>query len=267
MLQFGFVAKSNELAETALAIFKGWHWGYVDPDGFRSFKTVELQNALNRLAFCGCDDPAKAILTLLSDGRLTAYGDYQWLYFRNYSRFSFGGDMDKIDQQKWQELARLLSEIRWRGEEDDWAQITVNLAELELQNEPTAEWKPEYNRCSFASYSPETESFQPSYYEEWFSATGIEIVLSSNELTKLLQPGLQDENEAANTLPEVETHTPLSEADLQKWWAGKSKVRDSLTKDELLALVRAKFPDKHISRERIRDLAGARKRGPKGFGG
>jgi len=261
------VAELRELAESALAILKGWHWGYVDPDGFRYSKTVELQHAHNRLAFCGCDDPAKAILALLCDGRLVAIGDYRWLYFRNYERFSFSGSKEEIDRGKWQKLTKHLGEIRWGGEEDDWEQITVCLDQLDLQNEPTAEWKPGYNRCSFASYSPDIESYLASYYEEWFSATGIEIILSSDEMAKVMEADLEGEDEASNTLAEVETLPPLSEAELQKWWASKSKVRDSLTKDELLTLARAKFPDKHISRERVRDLAGARKRGPKGIGG
>jgi len=104
-----------------------------------------------------------------------------------------------------------------------------------------------------------------SYFEEWFSATGVEIVLSSDEVAKVIQADFEDEGEGANTNAEVATLPPLSEAELQKWWADKSNVRDSLTKDELLTLVRAKFSDKHISRERFRDLAGVRKRGPRGL--
>lgn len=267
MLQFVYVAETKELAESALAILKGWRWGFIDPDGLRTFQSVELQHALNRLAFCGCDDPAKAILALLCDGKLTALGDYQWLYFRNHTRFAFSGSKEEIDRTKWQKLERYSQEIEWGGEEEDWAQMTVNLDELEVQNEPTAEWKPEFSRCSFAAYSSDTEPYSTSYYEEWFSATGIEIVLSSDEMAKVIQADLEDEGEASNTNAEVATLPPLSNAELQKWWAEKSKVRDSLTKEELLTLVRAKFPDKHISRERVRDLAGARKRGPKGFSG
>ncbi|QNO27641.1 hypothetical protein EEB18_001190 [Sphingopyxis sp. OPL5] len=56
---------------------------------------------------------------------------------------------------------------------------------------------------------------------------------------------------------------PLSEAELQKWWTKRATIRDSLTQDELLALIRVAYPDKHISRERIRALTGERKRGPK----
>lgn len=56
---------------------------------------------------------------------------------------------------------------------------------------------------------------------------------------------------------------PLSEADLQRWWSKHSRVRDGLTQDELLVLIRAVHPENYISRDRIRALAGERKRGPK----
>lgn len=151
MLQLRLAVDTEEIAKSALTILKGWRWGYIDPDGLRISQSIELQHALNRLAFCGCDDPAKAILALLCDGRLTAFGDYQWLYFRNHTRFAFSGSMEELDRTKWQKLEGYLREIKWGGEEEDWAQKTVNLTELEVQNEPTAEWKPEYNRCSYAA--------------------------------------------------------------------------------------------------------------------
>lgn len=60
-----------------------------------------------------------------------------------------------------------------------------------------------------------------------------------------------------------EDRPPLSEADLQKWWTKRAAIRDSLTQDELLALIRSAYPDKRVSRDRIRALTGERKRGPK----
>lgn len=56
---------------------------------------------------------------------------------------------------------------------------------------------------------------------------------------------------------------PLSESELRKWWDKRATVRDSLSQDDLLTLVRAAYPDKQISRDRIRILTGERKRGPK----
>ena len=63
------------------------------------------------------------------------------------------------------------------------------------------------------------------------------------------------------------TKPALSGADLNKWWDSMAASRDALTQDQLLTLLRAKFPDKLIARDRIRDLAGGRKPGPKGIGG
>jgi len=57
--------------------------------------------------------------------------------------------------------------------------------------------------------------------------------------------------------------SPLSDAELQKWWGKRANVRDSLTQDDLLVLIRSDYPDNHISRDRLRALTGERKRGPK----
>lgn len=58
----------------------------------------------------------------------------------------------------------------------------------------------------------------------------------------------------------------LPDPRLQKWWDGKASVREGLSIDDLWTLARASFPDHHISRDRMRVLAGGRKRGPKPIG-
>ncbi|WP_260581344.1 hypothetical protein [Sphingopyxis sp. PET50] len=74
-------------------------------------------------------------------------------------------------------------------------------------------------------------------------------------------------NKTISVAPSPETSdaskAPLSNADLEKWWNKRANVRDGLSQDDLLILVRADFPDNHISRDRIRVLTGERKRGPK----
>jgi hypothetical protein len=57
--------------------------------------------------------------------------------------------------------------------------------------------------------------------------------------------------------------SPLSQAELERWWHKKEAVRDALSEAELMALARAAHPDHFISRDRIRELMGPRKRGPK----
>lgn len=62
---------------------------------------------------------------------------------------------------------------------------------------------------------------------------------------------------------EQPTLPPLSESKLNKWWNGKVAVRESLTQEELLILVRATFPQNSITRLRIRALTGPRTTGRK----
>lgn len=59
----------------------------------------------------------------------------------------------------------------------------------------------------------------------------------------------------------------LPDATLQAWWDALSDDAQSLGQDELWALCRTAFPRHAISRDRIRALAGPRKRGPKGIRG
>lgn len=56
---------------------------------------------------------------------------------------------------------------------------------------------------------------------------------------------------------------PLSQANLAAWWDKKGSVREALSEAELLTLVREAHPNNFISRDRVRELIGPRKRGPK----
>lgn len=70
------------------------------------------------------------------------------------------------------------------------------------------------------------------------------------------------ETPVADAAP-MQNRSPLSESSLKDWWEKKSKTRESLSEAELLTLVRAAYPSNHVSRERMRDLMGPRKTGPK----
>ena len=59
----------------------------------------------------------------------------------------------------------------------------------------------------------------------------------------------------------------LSDAELNKWWESMALSREQLSQEQLITLVRAKYEGKYVARDRIRELSGGRKRGPKGFGG
>lgn len=58
----------------------------------------------------------------------------------------------------------------------------------------------------------------------------------------------------------------LPEPKFQSWWRGLGVRRDRMSLLELVASVRSAFPDNRVTRQRIRDLAPGRKRGPKQFG-
>lgn len=63
------------------------------------------------------------------------------------------------------------------------------------------------------------------------------------------------------------SRVPLSEAHLKDWWKCLGPEGQAEPQDDLLAMCRAAFPDRYISRERIRRLTGPRKRGRKPFSG
>lgn len=157
--------------------------------------------------------------------------------------------------------------MEWRGEAFSYLEISVDLPELGLEKCEAAEWKPQYNRCSFASVSNGLKSYEDGYFEEWFSATNIEICLSLANQRDLESIGFDKVAVVEAPRAKSDNRPSLSDADLQKWWQGKEKAREHLTQEELLTLARSSFPKNQISRERVRDLAGPRKRGPKGFGG
>lgn len=55
----------------------------------------------------------------------------------------------------------------------------------------------------------------------------------------------------------------VADAPLRGWWQRLGNRSEAMTQGELLAAARAAFPQKHVSRQRIRDLTGPRKTGPK----
>lgn len=58
----------------------------------------------------------------------------------------------------------------------------------------------------------------------------------------------------------------LPEPKFQTWWRGLGVRRDRMSLLELVASVQTAFPDNRVTRQRIRDVASGRKRGPKQFG-
>lgn len=254
---------SKDLTQAALLILKRWHWGRIDPDGSRMFISIMLDVTVNRLAFAEHDDPSNAILELLCDGKLIATCNYQWLKFSHLQTFRSSGETERIDPAKWKKLARMLSEARGRGEGDSSEVVKLDLIKLEIEGCEPAEWCPKDNRCSFASRSTDSQPNQESYFEEWFTATNIQVALSSSLLTELYQPEETSDTEELIASDSTENKPALSESELKKWWTSKARVHELLSQEELVVLISAKYPDHFISRKRIRTLTGPRKRGPK----
>lgn len=92
-----------------------------------------------------------------------------------------------------------------------------------------------------------------------FDLTGVHFLRSALEPD--IAVGDDSTNEAGKT-----PKPRLPESHLIKWWTAKAQIREGLSIDELLTLAREKFPDNHVSRDRIRVLARGRKRGPKPIG-
>ena len=76
--------------------------------------------------------------------------------------------------------------------------------------------------------------------------------------------GSQDDNDKK---AEKDTKRAVSPVDLSGWWQGLDAQTQNLPQTTLLELARSAFPNKFISRERVRELTPGRKRGPRPFGG
>ncbi|MBB5716608.1 hypothetical protein [Sphingomonas aerophila] len=63
--------------------------------------------------------------------------------------------------------------------------------------------------------------------------------------------------------------SPVSSAELERWWSARKSdpANHDATEEADLIAARAAFPQNSISRERVRELRGPRKRGPKPFRG
>lgn len=92
----------------------------------------------------------------------------------------------------------------------------------------------------------------------WVTLRGVHFLRDS---LSALAPGLSSTD--SDTDDPDATKSPLSQADLNRWWEKKAAVRDALSEAELISLARSAHPNHFISRDRIRELMGPRKRGPK----
>lgn len=76
-------------------------------------------------------------------------------------------------------------------------------------------------------------------------------------------PNPAAEVSASPATEQIGSPLPLSQSDLRRWWDRLDGNGKAKPQNDLLAMCRAAFPGRSISRQRIRDLTGPRKRGKK----
>lgn len=163
--------KRSESADTALEIMRDWNWNRCDPDGVPFRPGMDLNVVVNRLAMTGLFNPESAILSLLCSGKMHSSGEYRWQKYQRGKFYQFESVYEKLDQIRWKILKKAISD----HDDDDGFMIPVlNLERLNMKACRTYEWEFNNNRFSTA-IRPIGNIFDPDYYEEWYSAWGVEI--------------------------------------------------------------------------------------------
>ncbi len=116
--------------------------------------------------------------------------------------------------------------------------------------------------------SPQQVTLEPSPLAAYWN-----IYVLRPDMLALFPPVGQPANGQSKTSPDdelaaaqaaIERRKPLPDALLNGWWLALGSGRDSVPLGDLWAAAKAAHPKFHISRARVRRIAGARKRGPKG---
>lgn len=249
----------TELAGHALHIMKRWNWDYINPISGHISHNIKLRDALGKLAFDGCTDPESALLQLFCDGSIEAIGDFYWLRYQQKKFYSLSGTQEPIKKEMWSKLRNLREEAKQLYPDQNPDLLKCDLVQLAMQDISKANWGPHRDTFEYAVSMQDVPVYDIDYHEEFYRVQFIEFALAKtlpSPVTDIAALPVGNEN--------TKLLIPLSESNLRKWWDSKAKVRDDLSQDELLTIARFKFPDNHISRDRIRNLTGARKRGPKG---
>lgn len=166
---------SAENAQAALRVMRQWQWLRCDPDGTPFSPALGLSLVVNRLAMGGQTRPQSAVLTLLCQGNLISTGDYQWRKYQWGNHFYLEGTNANLDQKQWQNLANSIADEQRQFEEDEWPSRFIDLENLKLIKCQTYEWAFGDSRFTTALCPPDTEKYDPAYFEEWFSAWDIEV--------------------------------------------------------------------------------------------
>lgn len=163
------------LADDALKKMGGWDWGYTDSAGCIHSYAMELDAVLNRLAYCQNSDPARALLTLLIQGRVTASGDFRWRRYQAGREYELQECATDIAVERWAMVKAALAVQAEQNALEGWPLACLNLHFLNLTDVDIAEWQPELNRCSYAMRASDIDLFEATYFEEHFIAEGLMV--------------------------------------------------------------------------------------------
>lgn len=160
---------------TTLSILREWDWRRCDPDGVPFHPGKDLSFVVNRLALEGMARPADAILALLCRGDLIARGDYTWRKYQHGQFYQLEGVNEILKPIRWQALAGLIADELRELAGPGWPISEVTLERLGMRECPVYEWEFGDNRFCTTICPPDTETWAPSYLEEWYSAWNIDV--------------------------------------------------------------------------------------------
>ncbi len=179
-------------APSALALMRTWQWLFYDPDGFPRIQGIALNEVVNRLAMEGYSRPQNLVLSLLCSGDLYAVGNYRWRKYQWGSYFQHDESYATIRRKQWRSLSVAIEDEKIELAGHGWPFNTIDLDKLEIKDCEPYEWIFSQNRFSTAACPPDTKTHDPDYFEEWFSASEIDIRLPDVE---------DDDTDAAHALP------------------------------------------------------------------
>lgn len=193
-------------AQVALQTMRQWHWLRCDPDGMPVSPSIDLSLVVNRLAMSGLAAPQSAVLLLLSQGELIAKGSYRWRKYQ-WGKYFQLEDFDLISSKQWKTLELIILDEQTQFSNDEWPDKFVNLQKLQLADCPAYEWAFGDNRFTTALCPPDTAFYDSAYFEEWFSAWGIEV------WPRVIDGEIPEWDSAPPTPPPSKGGRPLAE-----WW-------------------------------------------------
>lgn len=232
----------------ALAIIQSWGWDRFDPRFEIEVPVMmPLNEAINRLAMEGHLDPAKAVLSLLADGRVVSTGSYRWKRYLNGHNQREG--IGEIPARRWVSLKEGLAE---NSKTFGLNEVTLHLMYegWDEYKEARADWTWTADRFATAETSG-GDFLNSGYFEETYVACDIEVrpaevetadapVPHANERNKGGAPSKYDWERAIAAIvfqwADDGTWHPTSQAEVKNkladWFAGRDEQpSESLLKE------------------------------------